>query len=155
MLIVLFIVLIGVVFDMVGVAATAAEEKPFHAMAAKKVPGAYQSMVITRNADKVANFCADVIGDISGVVSGAATSAVVIQLAVVLGSQDGSTLQAVLNVVFTAIVAALTVGGKALGKTFAIQFSTNIIFQVGKFFYVMETKFKLRIFSKKQKKKKA
>ena len=39
-LILLFIVLLGILFDIVGVAVTSAEERPFHSMAAKKVPGA-------------------------------------------------------------------------------------------------------------------
>ncbi|WP_026700247.1 hypothetical protein [Salibacterium aidingense] len=152
MLVVLIIVLTGVFFDMIGVAATAASEKPFHAMAAKKVPGSFQAMLITRNADKVANFCADVIGDISGVVSGTAASAVVLQLTFSAGASDGSALQFTLNVIFTAVVAALTVGGKALGKTFAITKSTSIIFQVGRIFYVIEEKCKITLFKKKRKK---
>lgn len=36
----LVIVLIGILFDIIGMAVTAAEEKPFHAMAAKKIPEA-------------------------------------------------------------------------------------------------------------------
>src|SRR5690625_7762718 len=61
--IVLVIVLIGVVFDMLGIASTAAREAPFHAMAAEKVPGAKEAVTIIRNADKFASFCNDVIGD--------------------------------------------------------------------------------------------
>ena len=37
LLVVLFIVLIGIFFDMIGIAATAADETPFHSMAARKV----------------------------------------------------------------------------------------------------------------------
>ncbi|MDQ0299574.1 hypothetical protein J2S78_001994 [Salibacterium salarium] len=153
MVVVFVIVLIGVSFDMVGVAATAASEKPFHAMAAKKITGSFQAMLITRNADKVANFCADVIGDIAGVVSGTAASAVVLQLTFSAGSSDGSTLQFVLNVIFTAVVASLTVGGKALGKALAMNHSTTIIFQVGRFLYILEKKLKITFFKKKQNKK--
>src|SRR5690554_2086590 len=80
MLIVLAIVLVGVLFDTIGVAATAVSEKPFHAMAAEKVPGAKHAVQITRNADKFANFCNDVIGDISGVISGTASAYVVLRL---------------------------------------------------------------------------
>lgn len=43
LLIVLFIVLIGVFFDMMGVAAAAANEKPFHSMASEKVTGAREA----------------------------------------------------------------------------------------------------------------
>src|SRR5699024_6363980 len=63
---VLIIVLIGVVFDMLGIASTAANESPFHAMASEKVTGATEAVSIIRHADKFASFCNDVIGDISG-----------------------------------------------------------------------------------------
>ncbi|MDA3131142.1 hypothetical protein ACFPTR_10195 [Aliibacillus thermotolerans] len=135
MLVVLVIIFIGVFFDIIGVAATAATSASFHAMAAKKIPGAQEAVFINRNADKVANFCADVVGDVSGVVSGTAASAVVIQLTLAANAGDGSTFQFVVNVIFTALVAALTVGGKALGKTFAIENANKIIFQVGHLYH--------------------
>ncbi len=75
-IIVLLIVLIGIVFDMLGIAATAADEVPFHAMAAEKVSGSKEAILIVRNADRFASFCNDVIGDISGVISGTASAIV-------------------------------------------------------------------------------
>ena len=63
-LILLFIVLLGILFDIIGVAVTSAEEKPFHSMAAKKVPGAAECIMLLRHADRVASICNDVIGDI-------------------------------------------------------------------------------------------
>ena len=39
-LILLIIVMVGIIFDIIGVAVTSADEKPFHSMAARKVPGA-------------------------------------------------------------------------------------------------------------------
>ncbi len=132
MLIVLCIVLIGVIFDMFGIAATSADEVPFHAMAAEKVSGSKQSIIIVRNADRFASFCNDVIGDISGIVSGTASAAVVVQLALGMGFQEDSTNQITISIIFTSIVAAFTVGGKALGKYFAIHSSTKIILFAGK-----------------------
>ena len=38
--ILLVIILIGIIFDIIGVSVTSADETPFHAMAARKVPGA-------------------------------------------------------------------------------------------------------------------
>lgn len=146
--IVLIIVSIGVAFDMLGVASTAADEVPFHAMAAEKVKGAKEAVIIIRNADKFASFCNDVIGDISGIVSGAATGIVVIQIAILLGHSDGSTVQIFLSVLLTSIVAAITVGGKAIGKYFAINASTNIIFFAGKVIHFIESKFKLKVLPK-------
>ena len=69
-LVLLLIVALGIVFDIIGVAVMSAEEKPFHAMAAKKVPGAAEALHLLRNAEKVSSFCNDVVGDICGVVSG-------------------------------------------------------------------------------------
>nr|WP_289036691.1 hypothetical protein [uncultured Allobacillus sp.] len=152
LLIVLFIVLIGVFFDMMGVAAAAANEQPFHSMASEKVTGAREAIVIVRNADRFATFCNDVIGDISGIISGAASTLVVIQLAVVLQS-DVTNLQFILNIILTSFVAALTVGGKAIAKTYAIHRSTNIILVVGKMFAFFDKKLHIKILPDLKKKK--
>ncbi|MED3646865.1 hypothetical protein P4475_08565 [Halalkalibacterium halodurans] len=151
--IVLLIVLVGILFDIIGVAATAADEKPFHAMASERLKGAKQAVAITRNADRVANFCNDVIGDISGIVSGTAATYVVIQLALQLGYGENSGQQFALSVLFTSVVAALTVGGKAIGKTLAIEHSTAIIYQVGKVFYFLEEKMNINFLPNGKKKK--
>jgi CBS domain containing-hemolysin-like protein len=153
MAIVLLIVLLGIFFDIIGVAATAASEVPFHAMASERVSGAKQSIFVTRNADRVASFCNDVIGDISGIVSGTAAAAVVVELARELGQSENSVFQFVIAVIFTSIVAAITVGGKAFGKSLAIQYSTDIIFQVGRFIYVVEHKLKINITNKRKRTK--
>jgi CBS domain containing-hemolysin-like protein len=143
--IVLIIVLIGVVFDMLGIAAAAAREAPFHAMAAEKVPGAKEAVTIIKNADRFASFCNDVIGDISGIVSGTATAIVVLQIAAITGQGEGSPYQIFLSVLLTSIVAALTVGGKAIGKFFAMNASTKIIFFAGKVIAIIQNKFKIKV----------
>ncbi|SDN40520.1 hypothetical protein [Alkalicoccus daliensis] len=155
MIIVFLIVLLGVISDTIGVAATAAREKPFHAMAAEKLPGARQAVQITRNADKFSNFTNDVIGDIAGVISGTASAFVVIQLVTQLGHGEGSNVQIVVSVIFTSVVAALTVGGKSVGKTIAIMYSTEIIYRVGRLFYLIEVKLKITIFKDKKHRKKS
>lgn len=154
MIIVLGIVLIGVVFDIIGVAATAADETPLHAMASAKVKGARHAIFISRNADRVSSFCNDVIGDISGIVSGTASAVVVVELVVQMGSGGGSAREYVVSVVFTCILAALTVGGKAFGKSFAINYSTQIIFQVGRLFNAAEERLHINIMKKNNKNKK-
>lgn len=153
LLIVLLIVLIGVIFDMLGIAATAADEKPFHAMAAEKVNGAKEAVKIIRNADKFASFSNDVIGDISGIVSGTASAIVVLKIANLFGHGDGSVMQISLNVLLTSLIAAITVGGKAIGKYFAIHASTKIIFYTGKVIAFIEHRFKIRVLPRETKKK--
>jgi CBS domain containing-hemolysin-like protein len=117
------IILIGIVFDIVGVAVTAAVETPFHAMASRKVPEAPDALRLIRNANRVSSFCNDVIGDICGVISGSA-SAVIAARVILLGA-GGAELY--INLLMSALVAGLTVGGKAFGKTFAMQQSTVIV----------------------------
>lgn len=119
---------IGVVFDIIGVAVTSANETPFHSLSSQKVRGAKEAVRLIRNADKVGSFCNDVIGDIVGIVSGSATTAIVVMLM----AMGGFSSQFILGIVMTAIVAALTIGGKAMGKRIAIEKANDIVFTVGK-----------------------
>ena len=132
-LILLAIVLLGIIFDIVGVAVTSADEKPFHSMAARKVPGSIEAIRLLRSAERVSSICNDVVGDICGVVSGSASATIAAQ---VLGAFEFSWPQMV-SLLMSALVAALTVGGKAVGKTFAINSCTEIVSGVGKLLYVI------------------
>jgi hypothetical protein len=153
LLVVLVIVLIGILFDMIGIAAAAAIETPFHSMAARKVHGAKHSILIIRNADRVASFCNDVIGDISGIISGTASALVIIQIVQAGYLANNSPAEYAINVGLTSLIAALTVGGKALGKSFAIAHSRDIIFRVGKMMQFMEEKLHVTILKDKKKKR--
>jgi hypothetical protein len=126
LLIVLVIIFIGIIFDMVGIAVTAADEAPFHAMASRKMYGAKQAIKLIRNANKVSSFCNDVVGDIAGVISGTASAIIIVKIT---GSSSGEITLAGLAI--TALVASITVGGKALGKTIAIHNSNYITYRVG------------------------
>lgn len=64
LIILVSVIVIGIVFDIIGVAVTVAKEEEFHAKATKKMKGAKTSIKLIRNSAKVANICADVIGDI-------------------------------------------------------------------------------------------
>lgn len=131
--ILLAIVLVGIIFDIVGVAVTSADEKPFNAMAARKVPGARQAISLLHNAERVSSICNDVVGDICGVVSGSASATIAAQ---VLQNFEFSWPR-IVTLVMSALVAGLTVGGKAIGKTFAIGSCTEIVTFVGKTIYFM------------------
>lgn len=132
--ILLAIVLVGIVFDVIGVAVTSADEKPFHSMASRKVPGAQNAIRLLRSAERVSSICNDVVGDICGVVSGSASATIAAQ---VLNNFDFSWPQAV-TLVMSALVAGLTVGGKAIGKTFAMRSATRIVHTVGRLLYALE-----------------
>ncbi len=125
-LIVFGIIIINILFDLIGTAATAADEAPFHSMASRKLYGAKHAIRLIRNADKVSNFCNDVVGDICGVISGTAAAYIVYKF-----SGGGSQAEnSVFGLSITAMVASLTVGGKALGKAIALQNSNFIIYKV-------------------------
>ncbi len=126
--ILLAIILVGIIFDIIGVAVTSADEKPFHSMAARKVPGAREAINLLRNAERVSSICNDVVGDICGVVSGAASATIAAQIL----TNFTFSWPRVVGLVMSALVAGFTVGGKAIGKTFAINSSTAIVHGVGK-----------------------
>lgn len=126
----LLIIIIGIVFDMIGVAVAVAHEKPLHAKAAKKLKGAAHSIWIVRHADKVATFCNDVVGDICGTVSGALGAAIIFQI--VAGKVYLNKYESILSMVMTGFVAAVTVGGKAAGKRTAMHDSDQIVYAVGR-----------------------
>ena len=127
----LAIVFLGVIFDIIGVAVTAADEKPFNSMAAKKMPEAVVAIRMLRRAERVSSFCNDVVGDICGVVSGSASA--VIAARAVVGMQP--LWARLLQLLMSAFVAGLTVGGKAFGKSVAMNNSTAIIHTAAKLIY--------------------
>ncbi|MBQ7345612.1 MAG: hypothetical protein IJW45_06075 [Oscillospiraceae bacterium] len=145
-LILMFIILVGIVFDIIGVAVTSADEKPFHSMAARKVPGAQNAIKLLRNAERVSSICNDVVGDICGVVSGSASATIAAQVL----AQTSLSWPQLITLLMSALVAGFTVGGKAIGKTFAVNSSTTIVSFVGKVLYTLQGI--PRSFGKKKKK---
>lgn len=111
-IILIVVILVGILFDIIGVAVTVGKESDFHAKASKKIKGAKTSVKLIRNSAKVANICADVIGDIAGVLSGAISA--MITLKITEKFNIGFNLQFIIS----ALVASLTVGGKALRKKY-------------------------------------
>ncbi len=126
-----FFILLGIVFDIIGVAVTAADERPFHSMAAHKTPGAREALNLIRKANKVSSLCNDVVGDICGIVSGTTAAVIVLRLQEALSFES-----VVISLAITALVSGLTIGGKALGKTFAIEKSTTVLQLVGRFLHL-------------------
>ncbi len=123
--ILVLVIIIGILFDIIGVAVTVANEEEFHAKATKKVKGSKNSIKLIKNAPKVANICADVIGDICGVLSGSISALIAIKIS--------SELKMPFDIQFilSALVSALTVSGKAFGKDIANKKSTEIVHKVG------------------------
>ena len=120
------IVLIGILFDLVGMSVASATEAPFHAKAAKKCKGAKEAIILVRNAPKVSNICNDVIGDICGIISGSIGALISVSI-----SAKFNVDIIIISLIVSALIASLTVGGKALGKKFAINKCTEIIYCAG------------------------
>lgn len=135
------IIIIGIIFDLIGIAVAAADEKPFHSMASGKVTGSAQSIKMIKNASKVSNISNDVIGDICGIISGASATFIVVQT-VRLNPDINLGL---FTVLMSSLVAALTVGGKAIGKDIAMNHSKVIITICGRILYSLENTFKIKI----------
>ena len=132
----LIFILLGIVFDMIGLAVTTADMAAFNAMAAKKDPVGKRAVWLIANAEKVSSFCNDIVGDICGVVSGASAASI----AVVLFSNLNPELAFWLTLSLTALVSSVTVGGKALGKRIGMEKSRHITLFTSKFLCIFTKK---------------
>ncbi|HEX3028258.1 MAG TPA: CNNM domain-containing protein [Clostridia bacterium] len=148
--VVLIIIVINIIFDIIGTAVTAADEAPFHAMASRKLYGARQSIRLIRNADKVSNFCNDVVGDICGVISGAAGTYIIIKIVDMVGALN--TESTIIGLAVTGLIASLTVGGKATGKSIAIKNSNYIVYKVSVLIHFLRARFSFMKVKRKSKK---
>lgn len=133
-IILIMVILLGILFDIIGVAVTIADEQEFHARASKKITGSKTAVKLIRNSAKVANICADVIGDICGVLSGAISAIVSIKITAKYGFSFD------IQFLISALVASLTVGGKAIGKGFAKRRNGKIVGMVAKVLHIFYRK---------------
>ena len=121
-LILLLFIALGILFDIIGVAVTAAH----------RVKGAKEALYLIRNAEKVASFCNDVVGDICGIVSGSTATVIVVLLQNSFGWRS-----IVVSTVVTALISGLTIGGKAIGKKIAMKKSKDVIYLTAKVLSVL------------------
>lgn len=135
LLVVLFFILVGVIFDMIGIAVASADQKPFHSMASKQVNAAETAIGMIKNAEKVSSFCNDVVGDICNIISGSAGAVIAVAIASKYNFEP-----VIIALLVTSIIAALTIGGKAMGKSFAINKSEIIVYKFAKIINFMSIK---------------
>lgn len=136
-IVLLIFILLGIIFDIIGTAVLTAKESTFHAKCSKKIKGSKESINLIKNSNQIASICNDVIGDICGIVSGSVGAMLSIYISQITN----------INVIYTtlfisSLISSLTVGGKAIGKKYAVEQSDIIIEKVGK---------TLSLFSKKNK----
>jgi len=118
-----FFVLLGIVADIIGIAVTAANPAPFHSMAANKVKGAKTAVMLVNNASKVSNILNDVVGDICGIICGSTVVFIVLKIAEAYSIGETTLITVAMNAVLSAII----VGGKALGKHYALNKTNEIV----------------------------
>ncbi len=121
-IILLLIIGLGIFFDMIGVAVTAADIQPFHSMAAHKEKGAKEAIQLINRANEFSSIFNDVVGDICGIISGTTATIIVLHL-----QNNFNTTSVIVSILVTALISALTIGGKALGKEFALKNSTKVV----------------------------
>lgn len=126
---------VGIMFDMIGVAVTAADETPFNSMASRKVKAASLAVRFKKNADKVSSFCNDVIGDICGVISGS----VGVMISTSLADITHFNLLTI-SLIVTSLIAAITIGLKAVSKSYAINKANIILYEFAKFVSIFTKK---------------
>lgn len=125
-LVLFFIIFIGILFDIIGIAVTYEEVTAYSAMASKKITGAREAIRLVQSAGTISNICNDVVGDICGIVSGAMGAAIAANLFTTKNNEFW------IGLLISALIAACTVGGKAAGKRVAIMHSHKVVLSLGK-----------------------
>lgn len=138
-IIIFIFIILGIIFDIIGVAVQSSKEVAFHAMASKKVKGAKTAKKMLANSDKVSSFCNDVIGDICNIISGSAGLVVALEIA-----NRFNIKTTLVTLLMASLIASLTIGGKALGKGYAVNQSEYIVSKVTKILNKFEKKKKKR-----------
>ncbi len=128
-IVIVIFLIIAIITDMIGVAVTACDEKNFRAMAARKVRGAKEAIMLQKNADRVSSIVADILGDICSILSGAAGAAV--SSALIMQSMSDFVGIVIASLV-SAVIAALLISGKAFMKKYSMNHADNIILFIGK-----------------------
>jgi len=118
---------IAVIFDIVAIGLTTADEAPFHSMSAKKDRVAKVAVKLKKNAGKFSSIFSDVVGDICGIISG--TAGVYIAISI---SQLWDVSLFICTLLTTAVIASLTICAKALEKNFALEKNDYILYYTAK-----------------------
>lgn len=72
------------------------------------------------------------VGDICGIVSGSTAAVIVVEL-----QRDLSTTSILISIAVTALISGITIGGKALGKTVAINECTGVVYRVARLMHTL------------------
>jgi hypothetical protein len=124
----LFVIILGIASDSVGLAATRAKEQSLLSMASRKVPGAREAVWFVRNASRVSSVFSDLAGDVAATMAGALAVALMFRVRQYIPYVDW----AVATSAAVGVASMLSVGGKALFKPVTLKYAENIILILGK-----------------------
>ena len=136
-IVILVFITIAILTDMLGLAVASSSIDHFTAMAARKVKGSKQALLLVKNADRVSSIISDVVGDVCGILSGAAGASIVAKIIIDNGASFMSILVPSL---ISAIIAGLTIFGKAIFKKVAIKYADGITLQFARFLNIFTRK---------------
>ncbi len=125
---ILCLVAVSVLFDMIGVAVTASDIKPFLSKAYNNDKSVALAVELIKNADRVNSICADVVGDVCSILSGASGATI----CVIIITNNPGISSFVVSIILSSLIASINVLGKALGKTYAMTNSHSIVLKVSK-----------------------
>ena len=129
----IIVILIGVIFDMIGMAIATCDEAPFHAKASKKHSGAKEVIRLLKNKEKASNICNDLVGDICGILSGSICALISVKLSQMLSFDI-----VIISLFLSALVATITVVGKAIGKGISMNNAEKIMYNVGRVIHIIK-----------------
>lgn len=118
----LFMILVSIIFDGIGIAAASCdldELKSGHFGKKGRVNRIAAKLV--KNADKVNNVCSDVVGDMCGILCGACGLRIAMQIC------SSGSLEHIVGIAVSSMIIALTVGGKAFMKSYAVENASEYV----------------------------
>jgi len=123
----LIFIVINVVCDVLGTAATTCEVEPFQSMAARKMKGAKTALRILKHAEKFDNIVNDVIADICAIICGAMGVTLALEIVRPYNWDAESIYRILIFVGVSALIAALIVSVKAYLKKLSRIHSHKVV----------------------------
>lgn len=128
LILIMFLMIANVFFDLIAMAVSVCSVKPLLELVKKNQKGADIAIKMVKNADKVSCICGDVVGDICGILCGAGGVTIATILIVCFPNSNSLVVSLLLN----AVIASITITAKAIGKSYALNHSTQIVMFVAR-----------------------
>lgn len=122
LLLLIFMILVSIVFDAVGVSAASCDPDELTCCRSRLSPSVYRrALHMVQHAEKVNTFCSDVVGDMCGILSGACGMTIAIRISEQVAHGY------LTSILVSAGIAAMTVGGKAWMKGYAVRYACEFV----------------------------